>query len=321
MNDRIIYANSYLGEILAKEKKVISEERIRAFLQLETPSFVLKSIKAGITDSVVEELTEAGKNLTIHAFLLNVEPHGQSVLILIQDMTAFKVLDTIKTEFVSNMLHRIRTPLTTIKSGLSILPSKAPSKSPKLYEDVMAMCRAETDRLILLLNNLRDLFMIDMNLPPHESVKTLFPVDKVVGKALEAVQRQATSRNVRIDVTPDRSHAILEGDENRYCRALTNILMNAVTFSGDGGIVTISVTDEGQNLRISVIDEGIGIPKEDLKRIFQKYYIIDNESSRERGGFGLGLYIAKNIINQMGGQLYVYSDISQGSQFDMVFPR
>ncbi len=215
----------------------------------------------------------------------------------------------------------MRTPLTTIKSSLAFVGHINVKDSPDELTEILEMCRAETNRLVFFLNDLRDLFLIESGLLAQSVELNLVPVGPVLEKAIKAVELDAKDKNLEIDYDKDEFHALFEGDAERLSQVLTNILVNAVTFTPENGRITIGITDEDDFTRLSFTDTGIGISENELEHIFEKHYRADNKITRNVVGYGLGLYIAKYLTEFMGGKIYAYSEPGQGSQFDVVLPK
>ena len=319
-NGNFKYANDTAISLLNIHVKDIIDKRLFDLLPDKGILQVVSNVHSDITKTSVSEMKAKDTFVKITVRALDKSRFGPgAVLILIEDIDRFKKLDQIKREFIDTILHRLRTPLTTIKSSFSLL-------SQGHYKDVCGeiceifdMCHSETNRLVFFLNDLRDLFLIESGLI-HETLQPCYvPVQFLISKALEQVKGDCSEHDLNIKYQSKSENALVYGDEQRLTQALVNILINAITFTPSNGLISIVVQEEDNTVRLSVSDNGIGMSEEELGQIFNKYYRADNDITRSVIGNGLGLYISRCLIEQCGGKVYACSKKHEGSQFDIVF--
>ena len=318
----IHYSNNAAMVILNIDLYDLVEKRFLDLVKDEKMRFALESLQTGITEQTIFEIHVEDRLVNVSTRNMESDRFGVgATMVILEDTSKFKELERIKTDFVSTLLHRLRTPLTTIKSSLSFLSQVDSVMVPGDLKEVIDMCHSETNRLVVFLNDLRDLFLIEAGLIDQAMEMALVPLEPVLEKALRTIKAEARDKNIQVVQNIEGSHAIVEGDAARLTQIFTNILVNAVTFSSENKTITVALADEEDCLRVSITDTGIGMAEEELETIFEKYYRADNQVTRNVIGYGLGLYIAKFFVEYMGGKIYAYSEAERGSQFDIVFPH
>lgn len=235
------------------------------------------------------------------------------ILLIIRDLTDYEKIDRVKDEFVSIVSHELRTPLTSINGALGLLLGEKFGELQLQTKQLLEIAYRNSERLITLINDILDLEKI-------ESGKLTLTTETVNLQELinEAVKLNAPSAQqfhiqLAIDL-PDHSIKVI-ADRSRLSQVLSNLLSNAIKFSYPEGKVIIK-TEEGINhIRISVIDQGIGIAKEAQRMLFQKFMQLNSSDMRQQGGTGLGLSICKMLIIAMGGSIHVESELNKGATF------
>jgi PAS domain S-box-containing protein len=238
---------------------------------------------------------------------------------VVRDASERKRVDRLKSEFVSTVSHELRTPLTSIAGSLGLLVGGAAGLIPDGAKRLMTIAHQNSQRLIRLINDILDLEKI-------ESGKLTFtrkPLDlgTLAEDAVEANQGFAQTRDVRLalDVVEHDDITVL-GDRDRLMQVVTNLLSNAIKFSPAGGEVRVSVRQHDCSARLSVADQGPGIPLEFRSRIFGKFAQADSSDTRQKGGTGLGLAIAKEIAERHGGNVSFESELGHGTVFHLDLP-
>lgn len=245
---------------------------------------------------------------------------GRDIVIsYVRDITERKALEKAKDEFVALVSHELRTPLTSIKGSLGIVLGGAAGPIASDAQDLLQIAHKNSERLALLINDLLDLTKLDAG-----KIGLRFrPLDLVdlVNSAIEAYEGYAAEFGVTFAsvITPNTS-VIVDADENRLMQVLANLLSNAAKFSPDGGEVSISIENRQSFIRISVKDQGVGIPDEFKDYIFDRFAQVDSSSSRPVGGTGLGLAISRAIIEEHGGKIGFESEPAVGSTFYFDLP-
>lgn len=236
-------------------------------------------------------------------------------VIVFSDITRMKQLEKVRQEFVSNASHEIRTPITSIKGFVeTILESGLENKDETLH--FLQIIQKQSDRLAAIINDL----LLLSSLEEGGSVPlTTLPIIHTLEEAVQTCSIQAKQKDIQVQLNCEKS---LQAPINAPLleQAIVNLLMNAIAYSPAGSLVTINAQAEGQKLKISVIDNGIGIPANHLDRLFERFYRVDKSRSRKNGGTGLGLSIVKHITQVHGGTVAVESISGKGSTFSIYIP-
>ncbi len=241
----------------------------------------------------------------------------RGAIAVFHDITRLKELEKVRQDFVANVSHELRTPLTTIKGYAETLLQGA------LQEEVatqfVQVIKRHADRLAKIVEDLLILSKVETE-EFHLKLEYI-PVSELIDDFTDFVKEAAENKKITIsknDISPSLS---TQGDRAYLGQVLINLLENAIKYGRDGGKVIISAieTDQGE-VQFSIEDDGIGIPKEDLPRIFERFYRVDRGRSRELGGTGIGLSIVKHLIQAHGGKVWAESQLEKGSTFYFTMP-
>jgi len=238
-------------------------------------------------------------------------------ILVFQDITKQHRLEAMRKEFVANVSHELRTPLTTIKSYTETLLDGA-MEEKELSRQFMSVINNEADRMTRLVNNLLELSRLD-NRETRWDLKPMDPVtilNEVITKMKVNIQRKGQILEVNM---PQKSPEVFV-DKDKIEQVFQNILSNANKYTPKGGKIFINLGYTDKMVNITFIDTGIGIPKEDLPRIFERFYRVDKTRSREMGGTGLGLSIAQEIIRAHDGEIQIDSEPGQGTCVTISIP-
>lgn len=281
---------------------------------------------SGLVDRVVSNQEPAALDVvlptddetTVHAYVAPISsPDGSAnVLVVLHDVTAIKRIDAIRRDFVANVSHELRTPLASIKAMAETIVLRHEA-DPSVAEQLAASIVQEADRMALLAQDLLELVKAESGRrelnPEDTNIREL--VDDVFARLRIAAERKSISL-----VSQVAEGEVVRVDRDSVLQVLVNLVDNAVSYTGNGGTVTASSRLEDGRVAISVEDTGIGIPSEDLPRIFERFYRVDKARSRESGGTGLGLSIVKHLTELLGGNVSVTSEIGRGSTFTVTLP-
>ena len=242
------------------------------------------------------------------------------VWIVLEDVSELRRLQQIRAEFVDNLSHELRTPLSTISLLAETLAMDAEAAGPAVpakMRDRITKIEVETGHLVQMVNELLDLARIESGGP----LVLIDDVDlaKVVAESAERLRLFAERQGLRLVVDAPDGLPRVRGDEARIGQVVVNLLHNAVKFGDGGGEVAVRVRRDGTDAVVSVEDHGMGIPRADQARIFERFYKVDRARVRG-GGTGLGLSIARNVIQQHGGRIWVESEEGVGSTFSFALP-
>lgn len=243
--------------------------------------------------------------------------HQIGTLLIIRDVTSIRNLENMRKDFVSNVSHELRTPLTSIGGFVETLKIKElDNKSRYKALDIIEF---ETERLKALINNLLKLSEIE-NI---ENVKHLAIID--IKNDLFEVKRllkpQAENKDIDIILDIEEDLNTINGDRNWFRLIAINLIENSIKYTEEGGIINVGLYNYTDGVKLVVEDKGIGIPEEDLSRIFERFYRVDKSRSNSIKGSGLGLSIVKNIVKLFRGTIEVESQLGEGSKFTVFLPR
>jgi len=243
------------------------------------------------------------------------KPEG--VIAVLQDITEQQKLDNMRKEFVANVSHELKTPITSIKSYSETLLDGA-LEDREMAEKFLKVINSEADRMTRLVKDLLQLSRLDNN-QMNWNFKEISFVD-LVKDSVEKMQIEAKSKNHLMECFVIGEIPNIRADYDRIEQVMINLLSNAIKYSPDGGKITVYIGKTHSEVYVKVSDNGIGIPKEDLPRLFERFYRVDKARSREMGGTGLGLAIAKEIIEAHGGTVSISSEYGKGTEVTVKLP-
>jgi len=237
---------------------------------------------------------------------------------VIEDITVRKEVERLKSEFTAVVSHELRTPLTSIRGSLGlILGALSSSLQPKV-KDLLEIAQSNCERLVLLVNDILDIEKFSAGQMRFE-FQTV-PLASLVQQAVDANEGYARRFHVRFEVKPVDPGLRVSVDPDRFIQVMSNLLSNAAKYSPPGGAVRVQTETRGEHVRVSVRDDGPGIPESFRDRIFEKFSQADASSTREKGGTGLGLHIAKRFVEHMHGRIGFDSEAGLGSTFWIELP-
>ncbi len=246
------------------------------------------------------------------------QPGARQVVAFVRDISDRKRVERLKDEFVSTVNHELRTPLTSIAGSLGLLAGGAAGELPPGAARLIGIAHANCQRLIRLINDVLDVEKI-------ESGKMRFDLApqrlaEITHRAVESLQGYADQLGVGIAYREDGAPLDVHADADRVVQVITNLISNALKFSAVGGQIVVATERAGRVARFSVKDDGPGIPDEFRSRIFTKFAQANSSDTRQKGGTGLGLVIAKEITERHGGRLWFESEPGKGARFFVDLP-
>ena len=237
-----------------------------------------------------------------------------------EDIEKLSVVDRLKTEFLSMVSHELRTPLTPIKGYLSLLLAGKMGKLSEEQKKALDILQKQADHLHSMIDNILDIARLEVG-KPIPTYKTPVSMETIINETADAMQIQAQEKQIKIPIDIKGPLPTIMGDENKLKRIMTNLIGNAIKFTPQGGEVRVRSFSQGQEIRTEVIDNGIGLARENLEKIFEKFYQVDASSTRTFGGIGMGLPIAKELVELHSGKLWAESDgLGKGSRFIFTLP-
>jgi len=228
--------------------------------------------------------------------------------------------DEIKSEFISTASHELRTPITVINSYVEMFEGGMLGELTSIQREKVAIISSQIEHMIRLVEDMLDVSRLESK--ALKINKYLIRVDVIARKALDDLSRLAGLKEQTVSLTIEGELPEVEGDDRRIKQVFNNLLTNAIKYTPKKGKIDVIITDETEDIRVSIIDNGIGVAKKDQQRIFEKFYTGSGSSlTRESGRMGLGLAIAKGIIEAHEGRIWVESEVGRGSTFIFTLPK
>jgi two-component system sensor histidine kinase VicK len=251
------------------------------------------------------------------ALFTDEENNADGIIAVLHDITEQQKLENMRKEFVANVSHELRTPLTSIKSYAETLLDGA-LEEKEIAEKFLGVINSEADRMTRLVKDLLQLSRLDNNQMKWDMQKISF--EALVKNCIEKVKFESTEKNQILECFTIGEIMEIFADRDRIEQVVLNILTNAIKYTPEGGKITVYIGKMYSDVYVKVIDSGIGIPKEDIERIFERFYRTDKARSREMGGTGLGLAIAKEIVEAHKGTISVASELGKGTEVTVKLP-
>ncbi|MBS7898648.1 cell wall metabolism sensor histidine kinase VicK [Streptococcus suis] len=330
MSDGVI-ATDRIGRIImindmAQKQLGLSNPKQEQYHLLEvldlSDRYTLRDLLAQTPEIVIDHTNENEEFLTLRANFATIRSESGLIfglVVVLHDMTEQAKEERERRLFVSNVSHELRTPLTSVKSYLEALDEGALTES--VAPSFVKVSLDETNRMMRMITDLLSLSRIDNQVGQIDVELINFTAFVTFILNRFDQMKNADSDKVYTIVRDYQISPIwVEIDTDKMTQVLDNILNNAIKYSPDGGTITFSMKTTDSQLIVSVSDEGLGIPKADLPRIFDRFYRVDKARSRAQGGTGLGLAIAKEIVKQHKGFIWAKSEYGHGSTFTIVLP-
>ena len=223
-------------------------------------------------------------------------------------------LDRMKSDFIAITSHELRTPLGLIMGHTAFLTETA---RPEQKEDIEIIAR-NAEKLRDLIAEIDDVDTLTSGMTKMK--KETVSLSQVIQQVTEALLCEATNRKVRLSVESKQTNLTVEGDPEKISMALRNLVKNALTFTNPDGVVKVTTEQLPGYVKVAVLDNGIGIPEAEQEKIFQRFYQVEKHLTRKHGGIGLGLSIAKEMVEMHGGKIWVESVEGKGSRFTFILP-
>ena len=284
------------------------------------PSLCLEDFQGdprGWSGSEVLEMRDGTKIRASYAAYRNEEEEMEGIIFLLQDITEHEKLESMRKEFVANVSHELKTPLTTIKSYTETM-MEGGVDDPEMKQQFLSVIDSEADRMARLVSDLLQLSNMDFQQTKWDQQ----PINllELTHKTLITMEHTMKAKQQRLVYQPPEEPVMTRGDEDAIEQVILNILSNAIKYTPAEGEIRIYLQKENQTAALTIQDNGMGIPSQDLPRVFERFYRVDKARSREQGGTGLGLSIAQQIMEAHGGTLHLYSREDKGTRVIMRFP-
>lgn len=281
-------------------------------------------------DTIYLDMSAQGRDQVLNAYFSLIQRESgfiSGLVCVLHDITEQQKIDHDRKQFVSNVSHELRTPLTSLRSYIEALNDGA-WKDPEVAPSFLKVTQDETDRMIRMINDLLSLSRMDSGTAKLElelvNLNELFTyildrfdmmIKNETGEGHEkrpknySIKREFTQRDLWVEIDPDK-----------FIQVIDNIMNNAIKYSPDGGVITCRLVETHDHVLLSISDQGLGIPKKDLGRIFDRFFRVDKARSRAQGGTGLGLAISREVIEMHNGRIWVESLEGKGSTFYITLP-
>lgn len=316
--ERLLFANQGFAEILELDTP---PQPGRALVEVVRQTELLEGVRAVLKGAPRVEAEIVTGTLHQRFFAATVAAvratENSGAVIVLHDITDLRKLERVRRDFVANVTHEFKTPLTSIQGFAETLLAGA-MNDPKNRIHFLEIILEHSRRLARLTDDLLELSKMDAERLDLEVGR--LNVSQFVQSCIETTQRPAAEKDLRISVNLQDALPDIAADRRRLAEVLQNLLDNAIQYTPPGGQIMVAASANGDEVTFTVTDTGIGIPKADQPRIFERFYRVDVARSREVGGTGLGLSIAKHLVEAHGGRIWVDSEVGRGSQFHFTVP-
>ena len=318
---KITMINDMAKKQLGVQKEEILNKSILELLKIED-EYELRDLITQVPELMIDSQDANGEYLSLRVrFALVRRESGfiSGLVAVLHDTTEQEKEERERRLFVSNVSHELRTPLTSVKSYLEALDEGALSEP--VAPDFIKVSLDETNRMMRMVTDLLHLSRID-NATSHLDVELINFTAFITFILNRFDKMRGSDEEKKYELVRDYpiTSVWIEIDTDKMTQVIDNILNNAIKYSPDGGKITVTMKTTDDQMILSISDQGLGIPKQDLPRIFDRFYRVDRARSRAQGGTGLGLSIAKEIIKQHKGFIWAKSEYGKGSTFTIVLP-
>lgn len=318
---KITMINDMAKKQLGVQKEEVLNKSILELLKIED-EYELRDLITQVPELMIDSQDANGEYLSLRVrFALVRRESGfiSGLVAVLHDTTEQEKEERERRLFVSNVSHELRTPLTSVKSYLEALDEGALSEP--VAPDFIKVSLDETNRMMRMVTDLLHLSRID-NATSHLDVELINFTAFItfILNRFDQIRGQDEEKKYELVRDYPITSVWIEIDTDKMTQVIDNILNNAIKYSPDGGKITVTMKTTDDQMILSISDQGLGIPKQDLPRIFDRFYRVDRARSRAQGGTGLGLAIAKEIIKQHKGFIWAKSEYGKGSTFTIVLP-
>jgi signal transduction histidine kinase len=301
-----------------RQQVLAANHAARSFFSIDAESLPASLIEVtrevSLPDLLVSGRPEGESRLIHHRRVVRSTlvpgPHSGETLMFVSDITELRRLETVRREFVANLVHELKTPLTSIRLAAESMATEPPPEQRRRFAERVVR---EADALARVIGNLRQLAEIEGEETQVEL--SHFPLEELIQ---ESAERLRSDRPLRLSVP---SGLVVETDRAKLGQVLANLLANAVKFSPTGSPIDVQAEVADGEVRISVRDRGPGISPEHWERVFERFYKVDRARSRATGGSGLGLAIAKHLMMVLGGRIWTQAAREGGQVFTLTLPQ
>lgn len=312
VNNELIHANQVASEILELNKEDLSKNKINlSNLNIFNIDYNNKSSLEGVVST---DIDDRHYNL-IYGPYLDDEEIASGIIIVFQDVSKEHTLDEIRKDFVANVSHELKTPLTTIKTYTeTLLATEIDRETSNRF---LQTIDTETNRMTRLVKDLLELSNID-NKSSKLNLERI-NIYNLIKNCLAGLEVLKEEKDIKLDLKIRKEDIEITSDRNSLEKIVMNIISNAYKYSNDKGKVVIELMDLKERVKIIIKDQGVGIPYADQKHIFERFYRVEKGRSRKAGGTGLGLSISKELVEKLGGTISIKSKPNIGTEVTLIF--
>lgn len=320
---RVIIINEMGRKMLNVVEEEVLGQNILELLGLEEELTLRKLLEK--QDDLLIDATTTEETLVLRASFSLIQGDSgfiRGIICVLHDVTEQERIEQDRREFVSNVSHELRTPLTSMRSYIEALNDGA-WRDPEIAPRFLEVTQNETDRMIRMIQDLLHLSRIDagksdLELEIADLTELFAHVLSRFDMLVHSSEYESKTYSIKRELLEDP--VWVEIDADRIIQVLDNIMNNAIKYSPDGGVITGRMEKRGDQVVISISDQGMGIPKADLQKVFSRFYRVDRARSRAMGGSGLGLAISKEVVEQHGGRIWAESTEGTGTTFYVSLP-
>lgn len=241
----------------------------------------------------------------------------KGVIIILHEITEIRRLEKVRSEFVANVSHELKTPITSVK-GFSETLLDGAAEDEELRQSFLKIIHEESDRLHRLINDILNLSKIEQHKIPLQ-IETI-DVTNLIYDTVETLQEEMTKKAITISL-PGQESVLIEGEKDRVRQIILNLISNGITYTPKNGKISVKVIEHDHDIELIVSDTGIGIPEKEIPRVFERFYRVDKARTRHSGGTGLGLAIVKHLVESHHGKIKVDSIEGVGTTFIVTLPK
>ncbi len=325
-NDSVVLVNNHAHQLLDLEENQMLDTKIQNYIDTEgsycfkdkieefkdTPLAVMEKKPLEFNIQVDKRVI---KSIISPMFTRNKDYVGYIIVLI--DMTKEAEMDAMRSTFISNVSHELRTPVTVLRSYIDTLYNYGNDFDYETQKEFIGTINQEIIRLNGMVNDILDFSRMEAN---AQMEKSLNSIDEVVNTSVEHVQRLTNEHNLTISVTKEENIPQFLFNYDGIERALTNLLSNAIKYSPENGEIKVNLNKKGDEIELTVTDQGCGIAPEHQKKIFDRFYRVENNIHTIKGT-GLGLHLVKTTIEKYhSGKIFVHSEIGKGATFGIILP-
>ena len=276
-------------------------------------------------EEIIIDLSTDANELILHAYFSLIQRESgfiSGLVCVLHDITEQQHEEQERRQFVSNVSHELRTPLTSVRSYVEALSDGA-WEDPELAPNFLAVVQDETERMIRMINDLLSLSRMDAGTSKlnFEYVNLNELINYILNRFDMILNSDdQPSKTYKIDRKITTKDLWVDLDTDKFTQVVDNLMNNAIKYSPDGGTITVRLLETHNHVILTISDQGLGIPRKDIAHVFDRFFRVDKARSRKQGGTGLGLAISKEVINLLGGQIWVDSIEGRGSNFYISLP-